>query len=205
MMRDIDKALADISSIKSQLAAGTMFRGFGPAVMALTGLIALSVAAVQAWVSPPATPQTYVAAWVITAGAAIMLSGVEVIARTRRQHGGLADAILINALEQFLPAAFAGIALTAVIWTFAPAVLWTLPGLWQVLVSLGLFAAGRTLPREVRWVAGWYMVTGCAALALTASSPALNPWVMGLPFGIGQLALAAVLKFAYGEYPANDR
>jgi hypothetical protein len=134
-----------------------------------------------------------------------MLSGVEVIARTRRQHGGLADAILINALEQFLPAAFAGIALTAVIWTFAPAVLWTLPGLWQVLVSLGLFAAGRTLPREVRWVAGWYMVTGCAALALTASSPALNPWVMGLPFGVGQLALAAVLKFAYGEYPANDR
>ena len=204
-MRDIDKALADISSIKSQLAAGTMFRGFGPAVMALTGLLAFAVAGVQAWASPPATPQAYVADWVITAAAAIMLSGVEVIARTRRQHGGLADAILINALEQFLPAAFAGIALTAVFWTFAPAVLWTLPGLWQVLVSLGLFAAGRTLPREVRWVAGWYMITGCAALALTASSPSLNPWIMGLPFGVGQLALAAVLKFAYGEYPANDR
>jgi hypothetical protein len=40
---------------------------------------------------------------------------------------------------------------------------------------------------------------------LTASSPAPDPWVMGLPFGIGQLALAAVLKLAYGEYPANDR
>ena len=203
-MRDVDRALADISQIKSQLAAGTMFRGFGPAVMAVTGLMAFAVAAVQTWAASPATAQNYVTAWVVTAAAAIALSAVEVIARTRRQHGGLADAVLINALEQFLPAAFAGIAITAVFWTFAPAALWTLPGLWQLLVSLGLFAAGRTLPREVRWVAGWYMLTGATVLMLTASSPALSPWAMGLPFGIGQLALAAVLKFAYGEFHANQ-
>jgi hypothetical protein len=204
-MKDVNRALADISDIKNQLAAGTMFRGFGPAVMAITGVLALAVAAIQSWVSPPATAYAFTASWVITAIAAATLSAVEVVARTRRQHGGLADAILINALEQFLPAAFAGIALTAVIWTVAPAVLWILPGLWQVLVALGLFAAGRTLPREVRWVAGWYMITGPAVLMLTASSTGLNPWAMGLPFGIGQLALAAVLRFAYGEYPANDR
>jgi hypothetical protein len=204
-MKDLDRALSDISDIKSQLAAGTMFRGFGPAVMAVTGILALAVAAIQSWLSPPATAYAFTATWVITAIAAAGLSIVEVVARSRRQHGGLADAILINALEQLLPAAFAGIALTAVIWTFAPAILWTLPGLWQMLVALGLFAAGRTLPREVRWVAGWYMITGPVVLMLTASAPAPDPWVMGLPFGIGQLALAAVLKLAYGEYPANDR
>ena len=30
-MRDLDKALADISAIRSQIAAGTAFRGYGSA------------------------------------------------------------------------------------------------------------------------------------------------------------------------------
>ena len=36
-MQDLHKALADIGSIRQQIAAGTMFRGFGPAVVATTG------------------------------------------------------------------------------------------------------------------------------------------------------------------------
>ncbi len=204
-MKDIERALADISDIKSQLAAGTMFCGFGPAVMAVTGMMALAVAAVQTWATAPADAYSFVQAWCITAIAAATLSGVEVIARTRRQHRGLSDAVLINALEQFLPAGFAALAITAVFWSFAPGVLWTLPGIWQVLVALGLFAAGRTLPRQVRWVAGWYMLTGPTVLMLSASAPAINPWTMGIPFGIGQIALALVLRFAYGDADARQR
>lgn len=49
-MSDLHKALADIGNIRLQLAAGTMFRGFGPSVMATTGLIALATALAQtAW------------------------------------------------------------------------------------------------------------------------------------------------------------
>src|SRR5260370_1683744 len=36
-MRDLDKALADIFAIRSQIAAGTAFRGYGPATIAATG------------------------------------------------------------------------------------------------------------------------------------------------------------------------
>ena len=46
-MRDIDRALADITNIRSQLATGTMFRGFGPTVIAVTGLLAIATAANQ--------------------------------------------------------------------------------------------------------------------------------------------------------------
>ena len=35
-MRDLDKALADIFAIRSQIAAGTAFRGYGPAAIAAT-------------------------------------------------------------------------------------------------------------------------------------------------------------------------
>ena len=41
-MRDLDKALADIFAIRSQIAAGTAFRGYGPATVAATGGLALS-------------------------------------------------------------------------------------------------------------------------------------------------------------------
>jgi len=47
-MRDLEKALADISEIRSQMARGTEFRGYGPATLAATGGLALLAAAGQA-------------------------------------------------------------------------------------------------------------------------------------------------------------
>ncbi len=41
-MSDLDKALADIFAIRSQIAAGTAFRGYGPAAVAVTGGLALA-------------------------------------------------------------------------------------------------------------------------------------------------------------------
>ena len=46
-MRDLDKALADIIAIRSQLAAGTAFRGYGPATIAATSGVALVTAILQ--------------------------------------------------------------------------------------------------------------------------------------------------------------
>ncbi len=53
-MRDLDKALADIIAIRSQLAAGTAFRGYGPAAIATTGGLALLTALLQSiWLDDP--------------------------------------------------------------------------------------------------------------------------------------------------------
>lgn len=206
-MKDIDRALADISDMRSQLAAGTMFRGLGPAVMALSGgLAALAALSQTLWPDLLATHHTaYVMTWLITAALAACLISAEVYARSHRHHGGLADAIVLNAFEQFLPAGFAGLFTTFVIWKFAPEVLWTLPGLWQVFLALGIFAGARSLPRTVRWIGGWYFVSGFTVLMLASSSPALSPWLMGVPFTLGQLALAGVLQFAYGEFHADTK
>src|SRR5439155_1289802 len=53
-MRDLDKALADIFAIRSQIAAGTAFRGYGPATVAATGGLALFTAFLQfLWLDDP--------------------------------------------------------------------------------------------------------------------------------------------------------
>ncbi len=76
-----------------------------------------------------------------------------------------------QAVEQFLPAGAAGVLLAVMLWKFAPETLWMLPGLWQVLVSLGIFASVRSLPRSVALVGAWYFVAGFTRLAARQRQP----------------------------------
>ena len=122
------------------------------------------------------------------------------IARTRRHHGGLADAMLFNAVEHFLPAGVAGAVICLILLRFAPDTGWMLPGLWQMLLGVGLFVALRFLPRSIAVAAAWYFLAGAAVLIMSSQSRALSPWAMGIPFGVGQLVMAALLHMAEGEH-----
>ena len=205
-MRDLDKALADIVAIRSQIAAGTAFRGYGPATVAATSGIALLTAILQfLWLKDPTgQPIMFFGGWVAAASLSGALIWIEMLARTRRHHSGLADAMLQQAIEQFLPAGIAGLLLAIMLWKFAPETLWMLPGLWQVLVSLGVFASVRSLPRTVAIAGAWYFVSGFVVLLLASGSHALSPWTMGLPFVIGQLLMATIIHFASGESDAEE-
>jgi hypothetical protein len=200
-MNDLDKALADIFAIRSQIAAGTAFRGYGPAAVAVTGGLAFMTALIQFLLldDPTAHPLPFFCFWAATAGVSAALIWIEMRARSRRHHTGLADAMVFQAVEQFLPVGAAGAAFAVLLWLFAPETLWMLPGLWQVLVALGIFASVRTLPRTVAIAGAWYFVAGFTILLLASQSRTLSPWTMGLPFVIGQLLLAALLHFASGE------
>jgi len=205
-MRDLDKALADIFAIRSQIAAGTAFRGYGPAAIAATGGLALMTAVAQfLWLDDPTgSPVIFFAGWAATALVSACIIGVEMRARSRRHHCGLADAMVHQAVEQFLPAGAAGALLAVMLWRFAPEALWMLPGLWQLLVSLGISASARSLPRSVMLGAAWYFVAGFVTLMLASQNHALSPWTMGLPFVGGQLLMAAILHFASGERDGED-
>ncbi|WP_024509647.1 hypothetical protein [Bradyrhizobium sp. ARR65] len=205
-MRDLDKALADIITIRSQIAAGTAFRGYGPAAIAATGGVALMTAILQyLWLDDPTGhPLTFLFGWAVAAALSALMIWIEMQARSRRHHSGLADAMIHQALEQFLPSGIAGVLLAVVLGKFAPEALWMLPGLWQVLVSLGVFASVRSLPRTVAFAGGWYFAAGFVVLVLASQNHALSPWTMGLPFVIGQWLMAAILYFASGETDAED-
>jgi hypothetical protein len=194
-MPDLHKALADIDAIRTQVARGTEFRGYGPATVALTGLLALLASGIQALALDHPREQVggYLAIWVGTAILSVALIGAETITRSRRLHSSLADEMIHAAIEQLLPAAVAGTLITFVLVRLAPESLWMLPGLWQIFYSLGIFASCRLLPRPTFWVAVFYLGTGLSVLALARGEAAFSPWAMGLPFGVGQALAAAVL------------
>jgi len=174
--------------------------------MAATGGVALGTALLQ-FVSlddPTGYPLTFFFGWAAAAVLSSLMIWVEMLARSRRHHSGLADAMIYQAVEQFLPSAVAGVLLAAMLWKFAPESLWMLPGLWQVLVSLGVFASVRSLPRTVALGGAFYFLAGFTVLMLASQSHTLSPWTMGLPFAIGQSLMAAILYFASGADDAED-
>lgn len=195
-MPSLDKALIDIAAVRSQIARSTVFRGYGPATFAATGLLAGVAGLLQAYVlpDPAANMLGYLALWIGTAALAGIIIGIEVVNRTRRIHSGLADEMIMQAIEQFLPAAAAGIFLTLILLRFAPETLWMLPGLWQIVLSLGVLASCRTLPAGMVVAGIWYMVTGLACLAYANGANAFAPFAMAVPFAIGQFIAAAAVQ-----------
>jgi hypothetical protein len=194
-MRDLERALSDIQAMRSQIALGTEFRGYGPAAFATTGVLGALAALLQSlWIENPAAEIiSYLGLWIATALLSAVIIGIDVVTRSRRVHSGLADEMVQSAAEQLLPAAVAGGLLTIVLVRYAPQSLWMLPGLWQIVLSLGVFAACRMLPAPLLAVGVWYLGTGLACLALASDAHAVSPWAMGLPFGIGQLLTAALI------------
>ena len=201
----LDKALADILAIRNQLAAGTAFQGYGPTAVAATALVALITALLQfLWLDDPtAHPLTFLFGWSVAALVSAAMIFVEMRARSLRHHSGLADAMVQQAVEQFLPAGIAGFLLAVMLWKFAAEALWLLPGLWQLLVGLGIFASVRSLPRSVALVGAWYFIAGFTVLVVGSVSHALSPWTMGLPFVIGQSLMAALLHIASEDTDAE--
>jgi hypothetical protein len=204
-MTDVHRALAEIRSIRGQMARGTEFRGYGPSALSATGLLAICAALMQIHWLPDATRNLshYLTLWVSTAVISLTLIGVQAVLRSRRVHSGLAMEMVRSAMEQFLPPLVAGLLLTVVLVRCASSSAWMLPGLWQVLFSLGVFASCRFLPRQLFAVGVWYLAAGLGCLVL-GPGRALSPWAMGVPFGVGQLLVALVLRFGYREMEFDE-
>jgi hypothetical protein len=197
-LSELRQALAEINAIRTQVARGTQFRGYGPVSIAASGILALGVAALQNRFSREGADfAAFLLVWIATAAASVLMTLVETVLRSRRVHSELANEMLYAAAEQFVPAVIVSILLTVVMMRVAPHDVWMLPGLWQLMFSLGIFASCRFLPRQMIAVAVWYLVCGLSSLVLQSDLKGVSPWTMGIPFGVGQLGVAGVLTFCF--------
>lgn len=197
-MSELQQALAEIRRIRTQVARDTQFRGYGPASIAASGVLAIVVAAAQAhWMKAGESFAMFAGVWVAAALVSVALVAAETVGRARRVHCGFAKEMIHAAVEQFLPALIVGLLLTAVVVRAAPQEVWMLPGLCELVFSLGVFASCRFLPRLTFAVGVWYLVSGLMCLIVQSDSRTLSPWTMGIPFGVGQLLVAAVLSYGY--------
>ncbi|MCX7865401.1 MAG: hypothetical protein N2423_10285 [Novosphingobium sp.] len=194
-MNDIERAISEISDIRSRLAASTRFRGYAPEAVAVIGLVSLGVMLAQmVWPDLLGASSSEIA---LVWGAVLVASGLtmhgEAISRSRQQHGGMARAMLGGALRTALPIAFVGAVVGASVLLFAPDVAWLLPGFWQMLVGVAVFASYATMPRGIVWPALWLLGSGGLVTMLAAGYGEITPLMAGGPFVPGYLVIAWLL------------
>lgn len=192
---ELREALVQIAEIRRHMAKSDVFRGYRSAPVALSGLLALGAAALQARYIPEPleTPHEYLALWIGTAALSMAAVAIEMTLRLHHAESRGPWELTRLAVEQFLPSVIAGASITVVLARQSPANLALLPGLWQILFSLGIFASARLLPRPLFGIGAFYMCAGIVMVSLARTTLSLDPWAMGVPFAIGQLASAGVL------------
>jgi hypothetical protein len=204
-MDDLAKALGAINDIRRQMAHSTEFRGYGPVTLATTGVFAILAAVCQAIWLPDPTGHIlpYLGIWISTALVSATLIAFHTVTRAHRVHSDMANEMIRMAVEQFLPSIGAGALMTFVLVRSVSAAEWMLPGLWQIIFSLGVFSSCRFLPRPMALAGAWYLLTGLTCLML-AGSRALSPWTMGVSFGVGQCIVAGILLITAEEAQNDD-
>lgn len=197
-MTELDHALSQLAFIQDRFTASTRFHGLAPHAVAVTGGLAMALAGAQmAWpLRFGATGVPFVWAWVGAAAVSTALIAVEALDRSWRLHGSLAEKMMVSTLRLLGPFCAVGGVMTVVIAQIAPGAIWVLPGVWQLLIALIGFTTVGTLPPTIIWPAAWYFLCGTITLLLAGQAEAPSPWMMGLPFGIGQLLVALILHRA---------
>jgi hypothetical protein len=192
---ELREALSQIAEIRLHMARTEVFRGYRALPVAFSGLLALLAGVLQAaWITEPMQNVAgYLTLWVGAAALSAFAAGFEMALRARHSHTALTREITLLAVSQFLPCLGAGALVTLVLVWCAPEALWILPGIWQILFSLGIFASYRLLPRATFGVGIFYLFAGALSLSLVRGEYALSPWAMAAPFGLGQFYAAAVL------------
>ena len=194
---ELNEALGRISQIHEQVGRTRTFRGFRSLTVGFSGVLGIAAALVQAnrITHPVDRVGGYVSLWVSVALISLVVVGAELVYRWSVTDSSFRRRQTILVIRQFAPCLVAGATLTAIVVLSAREIAWTLPGLWAILFSLGVFACSGLMPPAMFWVGVYYLASGAASLAIGSGSQAFSPWMMAGTFGIGQLLTAGILYY----------
>ncbi len=192
---ELHEALVQIAEIRRHMAKSDMFRGYRSAPVAVSGLLALGAAVVQArFIPEPAdNVQEYLTLWIGAAALSMVAMAIEMAIRLNRTDQRGHWELTRLAIEQFLPCVIAGALVTAALVREMPQYVALLPGLWQILFAMGIFASARLLPKPLVAIGAFYLGSGVIVLIWARDAYSLEPWCMGVPFALGQVGAAAIL------------
>ncbi len=194
---ELRDAISQISEIHAQMAASQVFRGYRSATALFSAAIAVCTAIIQSQLlaHPARHVGLYLLLWIAAATVSLMIIALEMILRCRKLNSDVQTRLTLLAVESFLPSLIAGAALTYLVFHFAAVVVWILPPLWMILFSLGILASSRILPRATIYSGSYYLLAGIFCMVSFHGALMFNPWIMGVVFGFGQLATAAILYY----------
>ena len=185
----------DVAALRAQVGSFTTFRGYRSHSVGLTGFLGVTAASVQAdyLPQPGINLNLYINYWVGVALVNLLIIGAEFWYQWSQAPTPLGQRLTVLAIQKLLPSFAAGAVVTMSLMFQAPESGWMLPGLWSLLFGLGVFSSVPLLPRPVRWVGAYYLVSGSLCLMVGKGTWAFSPWLMAGTFGVGQILGALIL------------
>ena len=200
---DLTNALDRLDEIHAQLAKGEVFRGYRPIPVALSGVIGLAAGWLQPRVLPASDDGTgFLWFWLSVAALNLAIIGGVIVAGYARVPEPFARRHTRQVVGQFVPCLAAGAAVSLSLPALDPGLVRLLPGLWALLLGLGIFASRPYLARATGWVALYFVLAGSALLAFPTADLAWLGALHGTLFGVGLLAAAGVLHL---DLPRRER
>lgn len=200
---DLTNALDRIEEIHAQIAKGEVFRGYRPIPVAGAGAIGLLAGWLQSRVLPAGDDGTgFLWYWMSVAALNVLLIGGVIGAGHLREPDPFARRHTRQVVGQFVPCLAAGAAVSLTLPALDPGLVRLLPGIWALLLGLGIFASRPYLARATGWVALFFVLAGTALLAFPTPDLARLGGRNGAVFGLGLLAAAVVLHL---DIPRSDR
>lgn len=191
------EALSQIRTIRDQMARGQVYKGYRSVPVAFVGLLALGLAAFQAFFQPTLLAETQLVEWGCLALLVIAALGGWLTWQAVISWEGFEQRLALKVLLQFLPALAAG-ALVGVLGIRGIAIpIAALPGFFALCFGLGVIAMGPYLPKASFLVGLWYLAAAALLLFLAPTNVTLSPWAMGITFGCGNLFGGLVLFFTF--------
>jgi hypothetical protein len=200
---DLTNALDRIEEIHAQIAKGEVFRGYRPIPVAVAGAIGLLAGWLQPRVLPAGDDGTgFLWYWLSVAVVNVLLIGGVIGAGHLTEPDPFARRHTRQVVAQFVPCLAAGAAVSLTLPALDPGLVRLLPGIWALLLGLGVFASRPYLARATGWVALFFVFAGTALLAFPTPDLARLGARNGAVFGLGLLAAAVVLHL---DIPRSDR
>ena len=192
----IDEALQQIDSIAAIADRTATYRGFRCFPIALTGILGFVAAAIQPWWQSKWANQDagFLTLWVTVAVISMIVVVSDMLIRYYQDPTARTRRLTLTVMKCLAPSILVGGGLSVVLAQSAPESIWMLPGLWSLLLGLGIYAAAPHLPKELLQVGIWYLGCGFACLILSDDANTSKAWSMAMsmaiPFGVGQLLTA---------------
>ncbi|MBV8490983.1 MAG: hypothetical protein JO199_10695 [Candidatus Eremiobacteraeota bacterium] len=192
---ELQRALSDLEEVRERLAHLQRFEGYSGTAAAMSGLAALVAGAVQLRVAPlphtPAQLQTYLLIWMSCLAVGLLLNYGTAAAWLLKHRGPGAQSQFRSAARSIAPSVVLAGALTLALVDHVAYVL--LPGMWFALYAMGLFASRNVIPASALVVTCWFAALALLFLISPLTANALSWWVMPLGFGLGQIAIGALI------------
>ena len=192
---EIRRALSDLEEVRDRLVRVQRFEGYSAPAAVASGIGALIAGAVQLQSVPlPATLDAfhrYVLIWMSCLAVALALNYGAAGVWLLRHRGPGAASRFRSAARSIAPAVALGGVLTIALIDRSAYEL--LPGTWFAFYAIGLFASRDAIPPATLAVTLGFGVLAALFLISPLVAFALAWWVMPLGFGVGQIAIGALI------------